>query len=173
MALANRRAVIEPASRRFRRTATVSTSTKSGAATSSALRNSDRARSPSSPSSLMTLARTDASMTINGVTVHQRCLRPPALGLLAHPCAARFQQRVLLWSVGPPGVRALRQDTAATTFPAARPAAGASRESHRGRHVPEGLPCFHYDSIGHQTTRPRKSTGSFGKGWQDRRDSGR
>lgn len=77
MALANRRAVMEPASQRFRRTATVSTSTKSGAATSSARLNSERARSPSSPSSPMTLAMTDASMTINGVTAHRRCLRPP------------------------------------------------------------------------------------------------
>ena len=77
MALANRRAVIEPASQRFRRTATVSTLTESGVATSSARLNSDLARSPSTSSSPMTLARTDV------VNDDQRRVRSAAISSAA------------------------------------------------------------------------------------------
>jgi hypothetical protein len=60
------------ANHRFRKTASVSTSTRSGAATSPAKRSSWRARSPSNPSSPTAFAKTDASMTITAGRVPQR-----------------------------------------------------------------------------------------------------
>ena len=90
---------IEPATHRLRRTATVSTSTRSGAARSLATRTSFRARRPSAPSSPTTLARMDASTTINFGTAPPQCPRrlvgvrrgPPGVvlcGRAPHPSLA-------------------------------------------------------------------------------------
>jgi len=146
-AVANRRRLTVPASQRFRKTATVSTSTRSGAASSPADRTSVLARFPSEPSSQMTLARTDASTTINDVPARQRY--PSLLGPIRHVrlgdvrCySARLPVRAWTRSAS-----AHRQGTAGVTDPAAQPDAGVRSEHHRGYHVRARLPCLHYDSI--------------------------
>jgi len=108
-----RRAVSVPASHRLRSTATVSTSTRSGADTAASPRMRARDERPSGPSSPTTLAKTDASMTINGCHGRRRgraLLPRTRLGLLF---AERFGRGHRSSSVLSRAVSALLRGTAA------------------------------------------------------------
>ena len=111
------RAEIVPATHRLRRTATVSTSTRSGADTSPAPRISAEARRPSVPSSPTTLARMEASTTINGGRRARRCPRLLAEGRRARPGAVRSGRALRPSSAVQPGVSIRRRDTAGSDCP--------------------------------------------------------
>ncbi len=138
---------MEPETQRLRRTATVSTSTRSGAARSPASRTSLRARCPSVPSSPITLARMEASTTINFGLAPLRCPRPLAEGrrvpLGGVQCGPAPHPR---WAARP-GAAIRPPGTAGVTVHAVGLDAAAQRARRRGYLVQERSACLHYASV--------------------------
>ncbi len=135
-AASNLRSEIVPACHRLRSTATVSTSTRSGAATWSAPRISPRARRPSAPSSPITFARTEASTTINAGRAPRADPRRPGRVRRRRHDAARSAPAPHRPLAARPSDEALRPGTAEATARAARPdveAPHGHRQEDRGQ----------------------------------------
>ena len=132
-----------PASQRLRRTATVSTSIRSGAARSMPAATARRATWPSCPSSARAFTNTEASTTITKRDVPPRGQPPPDRGRPCRRGGARRARRADQWSGARPIAPARQPGTAGATDLAARPDAGAQREPRREDPVPTHLPCLH------------------------------
>ena len=132
IAVENRASEMVPASHRLRRTATVSTSTRSGAATGPAPRISPRARLPSAPSSPITFANTEASTTINAAPVPRADPQRPVRVQRLHPGAGRSAPAPPRPWAARPSAAAHQRGTAAAIAHAARRDAEARRAHHPG-----------------------------------------
>ncbi len=140
---AKRRAEIVFASHRFRRTATVSTSTRSGAEIWPADRSSARARRPSEPSSATTFASTDASRTINDAPAARRRRRQLGANRPSHPGVGRSDRGLRRGSACLRVASVPQRGTAAAIAHVVQLASGARRGRLQGDLAPGRWACLH------------------------------
>ncbi len=150
----NRSSERSSANHRRRSTATVSTSTRSGAETAEAAANRVRASCPAASSSPTTLAMTDASTTITGEHVHRGDRRRRSAVRLVPRTVWQSARGPRQWSAIARRARVRSSDTAEATDLRLRRGAGGSRGL-RGEGLESArLACLHYACI-----RPRSQVG--------------